>query len=97
MKTQSTDDKNNENFLSNLDFTQIEENDPSLCEGHKLLFDREVPFELRVGDESTGPQEVAYFESIRAKVLVVGEETCPSQVRIELSCENDLFFHFTHE
>jgi len=96
MKTQQADDKN-ENFLSNLDFTQIEENDPSLSEGHKLLFDREVPFELRVGDETTGPQEVAYFESIRAKVLIAGEEANPNQIRVELSCENDLFFHFTHE
>ena len=91
------EDKKDENILNNLDYTQIEENDPSLADGHRLVFDREVPFELRLGDETNGPQEVASFESIRAKILIMGDESNPNQVRIELSCENDLFFHFTHE
>lgn len=91
------DDKKEDNILSNLDYTQIEENDPSLSEGHKLVFDREVPFELRLGDDTNGPQEVASFESIRAKILLLGDDNNPMQIRIELSCENDLFFHFTHE
>ena len=90
------DDKKEENILSNLDYTHIEENDPSLADGHRLVFDREVPFELRLED-NTGPQEVASFESIRAKILVMGDDSNPTQVRIELSCENDLFFYFTHE
>ena len=34
------------------------------------MFDREVPFELRLEDNN-GPQEVASFESIRAKILVM--------------------------
>jgi len=74
----------------------MEENDPSLAEGHRLVFDREVPFELRL-DDNNGPHEVASFESIRAKVLVLGDDNNPMKVRVELSCENDLFFHFTHE
>ena len=90
------DDKKDDDILQNLDYTHIEENDPSLGDGHVLVFDREVPFELRLEDNS-GPQEVASFESIRAKILVMGEDSYPTQVRIELSCENDLFFHFTHE
>jgi hypothetical protein len=90
------DDKKDENMVYNLDYTQIEENDPSLTEGHRIVFDREVPFELRLEDNN-GPQEVASFESIRAKVLVLGDDNAPNQVRVELSCENDLFFHFTHE
>lgn len=93
----SIDDKKDENILNNLDYTQIEENDPSLADGHRLVFDREVPFELRLGDDNSGPQEVASFESIRAKILVLGDDSNPNQIRVELSCENDLFFHFTHE
>ena len=90
------DDKKDENMVYNIDYTQIEENDPSLSEGHRLVFDREVPFELRLEDNN-GPQEVASFESIRAKILVMGDDNNPNQIRVELSCENDLFFHFTHD
>lgn len=97
MKTSSAEDKRDDNHIGNLDYTQIEENDPSLTDGYRLLFDREVPFELRLGDDTSGPQEVASFESIRAKILLMGDDSNPNQIRIELSCENDLFFHFTHE
>ena len=83
-------------ILSNFDFTEIEEKDPSLNEGHKLLYDRGVPFELRLEDNN-GPQEVASSEELKCKVLLGGEEKNPSQIRIELSCENDLFFHFTSD
>jgi hypothetical protein len=83
-------------LLSNIDNISIEEIDPSLTEGHRLSFDREVPLELRL-DENEGIHEVASFEAIRVKMLILGEETNPSQIRIELSCENDLFFHFTSE
>jgi hypothetical protein len=90
--------KNNDGntVLGNFDFSAIEELDPSLSEGHRLAYDKEVPFELRLED-TNGPQEVASFEAIRAKILLIGEENNPQQVRLELSCENDLFFHFTNE
>lgn len=94
MNTYGKSDDNN--VLNNFDFSEIEEKDPSLSEGHRLLYDREVPFELRLED-SNGPQDVASFEAIRAKILLGGEESNPSQIRIELSCENDLFFHFTSD
>ncbi len=88
-------DENN-TVLGNFDFSQIEELDPSLSEGHRLAYDREVPFELRLEDIN-GPQEVASFEAIRAKILIMGDESNPTQIRLELSCENDLFFHFSTE
>jgi hypothetical protein len=100
MKSNTRDDdllKKEENtILGSFDFSAIEELDPSLAEGHRLVYDREVPFELRLED-TNGPQEVASFEAIRAKILIIGDDTNPTQVRIELSCENDLFFHFTNE
>ena len=83
-----TKDSDNNNILCNFDFSEIDSKDPSLSEGHKLIYNREVPFELRLEDND-GPQEVASFESIRCKVLTAGD--------VELSCENDLFFHFTSD
>ena len=98
MKSDVDDGKKDENntILGSFDFSAIEELDPSLAEGHRLAYDREVPFELRLED-TNGPQEVASFEAIRAKILIMGDDMAPSQIRIELSCENDLFFHFTNE
>lgn len=86
----------NKSFLDTFDFQQIEELDPSLAEGHHVAYDREVPFELRVQDAETGPQEVGTLEAIKCKILMLGDESNPQHVRIELTSENDLFFHYTH-
>ena len=86
----------NEDVIANFDFSEIEEKDPSLSEGHKMLYDREVPFELRLEDNN-GPQEVASFEALRCKILIKNEDSAQFQIRLELSCENDLFFHFTSD
>ena len=83
-------------IIASFDFRDIEEKDPSLSEGHKMLYDRDVPFELRLEDNN-GPQEVVSFEALRCKILCGGVENNPIQIRIELSCENDLFFHFTSD
>ena len=89
-------DSSKNDILCNFDFSEIDSKDPSLREGHKVVYNREAPFELRLEDND-GPQEVASFESIGCKVLIIGEENNYSQIRIELSCENDLFFHFTSD
>eukprot|EP00928_Gymnodinium_smaydae_P014715 TRINITY_DN15416_c0_g2_i1.p2 TRINITY_DN15416_c0_g2~~TRINITY_DN15416_c0_g2_i1.p2 ORF type:complete len:254 (-),score=56.62 TRINITY_DN15416_c0_g2_i1:37-798(-) len=88
--------QSNASFLDAFDFTAIEEMDPSLAEGHRVVYDREVPFELRVQDAETGPQEVGTLEAIRCKMLALGDESSPQHCRIELTSENDLFFHYTH-
>ena len=45
--------------------------DPSLSEGHQVLYDREAPFELRIQDPNSGPQEVGTLEAIRVKILTL--------------------------
>mmetsp|Transcript_124351 Transcript_124351/g.295116 ORF Transcript_124351/g.295116 Transcript_124351/m.295116 type:complete len:236 (+) Transcript_124351:61-768(+) len=85
----------NVSMLDAFDFSALEEMDPSLSEGHRVVYDREVPFELRVQDDA-GPQEVGTLEAIRCKILALGEELSPQDCRIELTSENDLFFHFQH-
>ena len=37
-----------QSVLNAFDFSAIEEMDPSLAEGHTVVFDREAPFELRI-------------------------------------------------
>ena len=36
------------------------------------------------------------LEAIKVKILIMGEEVNPLTLRIELTSENDLFFHFNH-
>merc|ERR1719345_108115 len=88
--------QSNVSFLDAFDFTAIEEMDPSLAEGHRVVYDRECPFELRVQDAETGPQEVGTLEAVRCKILALGDDPSPQHCRIELTSENDLFFHYTH-
>ena len=61
-----------------------------------VIFDREVPFELRVQQASEGPSRVGTLEAIKCKMLIQGDEHQPSAVRVELSSEADLFFHYSH-
>jgi hypothetical protein len=39
-------------------------------DGHRNVYDREIPFELRIHDDS-GPQEVGTLEAVRVKVLIL--------------------------
>ncbi|OMJ79380.1 hypothetical protein SteCoe_20627 [Stentor coeruleus] len=83
-----------DSILNSFDFSAIEEMDPSLGEGHHVSYDREVPFELRIQDTGSGPQEVGTLEAIKVKVLVLGEDSNPRHIKIELTSENDIFFHY---
>mmetsp|Transcript_27406 Transcript_27406/g.66083 ORF Transcript_27406/g.66083 Transcript_27406/m.66083 type:complete len:241 (+) Transcript_27406:35-757(+) len=96
-KSDARDDMNRStaSAFDQFDFSAIEDMDPSLSEGHRVVYDRECPFELRVQSEA-GPQEVGTLEAIQCKILVLGDESNPQHVRIELTSENDLFFHYTH-
>ncbi|KAL0481774.1 hypothetical protein AKO1_012437 [Acrasis kona] len=85
------------NLLSNLDFKTIDEMDPSLGEGHRIVFDKEIPVEMRTNDSNNNSvQDVGALEAVKVKVLVLGDDTQLYDCRVELSSEADLFFHFTH-
>jgi cold shock CspA family protein len=85
-----------DSVLNSFDFSAIEEMDPSLSEGHHVIYDREVPFELRIQDSGSGPQEVGTLEAVKIKLLVLGEDSNPRHIKMELTSENDLFFHYIH-
>lgn len=83
-----------------LAFRTIEELDPSIADGYRVVFDRECPFEVKSsGDDNdfnfgatgVGDGSVS-LEAIKVKVLVLGDES----IRLELSSEADLFFHYIH-
>jgi hypothetical protein len=54
-----------------------------------------VPFEVRNqnGDDMA---RQGTLELIKVKILVVGSEDSPSAIRMEMSSEVDLFFHYLH-
>lgn len=90
------EDRGEPNLLNSFDFSAIEEMDPSLSDGHRVIYDREVPFELRIQDSTTGPHEVGTLEAIKIKVLLLGDDSNPHHVKLEMSSENDMFFHYLH-
>jgi hypothetical protein len=57
---------------------------------------QECPFEMRLQETDEAPQEVGTLEAIRCKVAVQGDGSSPNAVKLELSSESDLFFHYTH-
>lgn len=73
------------------DLRLVDEMDPSLADGHTLIYDREVPVELRTADAKTSVHDVGSSENLRIKLLLREGE----HIRIELMSENDLFFHYT--
>lgn len=73
----------------------MHEQDPSIADGYRVIYDREVPFELRL-HEANAPQQVGTLEAVKAKVLVLGDEHSLQSIRVELSSEADLFFHYMH-
>eukprot|EP00923_Selenidium_pygospionis_P011862 GHVN01020275.1.p3 GENE.GHVN01020275.1~~GHVN01020275.1.p3 ORF type:complete len:222 (-),score=24.08 GHVN01020275.1:1247-1912(-) len=85
-----------DDFLSRFDFSGIDEMDPSIKDNHRIVYDRECPLELRMQHLQKGPQEIGSLEPVRAKILLLGDEGSPEHLRVELSCENDLFFRYDH-
>ena len=52
---------------------------------------------MRIQENDETPQEVGTLEAIRCRVCVQGDAASPTSVRLELSSEQDLFFHYTHQ
>jgi len=86
-----------QNLLTGIDFKAIEDMDPSLADGHRIIFDKEIPIELRTQDQHESESDVGTLEAIRVKILIMeGDSESQAHVRLEMSSESDLFFHYTH-
>jgi hypothetical protein len=79
--------------LNATDLAALEEMDPSLIDGFKVAYDKEVPLELRLQDNAD-QQDVGTLESIRTRVLIQGESNAPQVIKIEFTSEVDLFFNY---
>ena len=80
-------------FVEEPDFS---DSDPSARDGFRVVFDKQCPFEMRLQEHDQTPQEVGTLEAITCRVCVQGDTAAPTAVRLELSSEQDLFFHFQH-
>ena len=80
-----------------MDFSQLEDADPSCADGSRVFYEREVPFELRSVDGLEIPEEVGTLEAVRVKICVQGPDGAYTNVKIELCSESNLFFHYTHD
>ena len=54
-----------------METSAIEEMDPSIADGYRVIYDREAPFELRLQETGDSPQEVGTLEAIRVKILTL--------------------------
>ena len=82
---------------SSMGLHELEEVDLSLADGHRIFYEREVPFELRSAQGNEEPREVGAPEAIRVKILALGNEGAYTGLRVELTSESNLFFHYVHE
>jgi len=69
--------------------------DPSLAQGHRALYDRQVMIEVRRGNDPKVGSSGGELKRFNVKVLLLGEDDAPESIRIELSSEEDLFFHYS--
>ena len=76
---------------SNIQWTtqspSIHSSDPSLTDGYKIVFNHEVPFEVRSQNEDSDGPNQGVLEMIKVKILVRDSGNEIEGVRVELSSE----------
>lgn len=86
-----------EDAIPKPNLSNLESKDPSISNGFKIIYNKEVPLDLKL-ETSEGIKDIALFEPIRFKILsnAVSKEEIPTKIKIELSWEKDLLFHYTN-
>ena len=89
--------QNFEDAIPKPNLSAIESKDPSLEDGYKIIYNKEVPLDIKLETED-GTKDIASYELVRCKLLsnASSPNENPTQVKIELSRENDLLFHYTN-
>mmetsp|Transcript_26366 Transcript_26366/g.26613 ORF Transcript_26366/g.26613 Transcript_26366/m.26613 type:complete len:214 (-) Transcript_26366:133-774(-) len=70
--------------------------DPSLTDGFHVIYDREVPMEIRNHIQGETEIRPGSLEAIKVKILVLGPDDSPTSIRLEFTSEADLFFSYMH-
>lgn len=107
-------------FEQSLDFSAINDLDPSTLDGLKIIYDREVVLRIRkfiltclranlcfldqvpveIRQHSGQNRDLTprgTLESIKCRLLILGNGDGYSMLRLELSSEADLFFHYAFD
>ena len=86
-----------EDAIGQPDLSSIESKDPSLLDGYKIIYNKEVPLDIKL-NTNEGPKDIASFEKLYCKILsdAVNPEGTPTRVKFELSWESNLTFHYTN-
>ena len=86
-----------EDAIDKPNLSEVESKDPSLEDGYKILYNKEVPLDLKL-ETKEGLKEIGSFQQIRFKILskVDNNEEHTTKIKIELSWENDLLFHYSN-
>lgn len=75
----------------------LDDLDPTTAGGFRLTYAKEAPLEVRMQTTDAAPSEAGTLEAILCKVAVrEGDDGRVKQVKVELSSEADMFFHYTH-
>ncbi|KOB62348.1 hypothetical protein PFHG_04097 [Plasmodium falciparum HB3] len=72
------------NFLCQFDFSSLQELDPGLVDGYNLSYSKEVPFEIRMQEHESKPQEVGSLD------VICGDELNAQSIKIVLTSEHRL-------
>ncbi|KAM3146606.1 hypothetical protein pb186bvf_001136 [Paramecium bursaria] len=80
-----------------VDFAEIDFLDPALKEGHRVIYDRVLSVSIKFQDKYSDLQDIPQPENLLFRILLLGTDTNPQSVRIEISSDKDLFFIFQHE
>ena len=85
-----TDD---EIFFNTFDVPEMENKDPSLMDEYEKVYEKEVPFEIKT--EKSSDKNSSAFETLNCKILIKGDFNDPISIKVELTCDKDLFFFYT--
>ena len=96
LKIQKDEEIEYEDAITNPDFSNLDSQNPSFKEGYSLVFEKELPMDLKI-ENKKGKKDICSYEGIMFKVLKMQSysKSIPNHIKIEIFSENDLFFHFT--
>ena len=80
-------------LLTFIDTQEIDELDPSQEHYHNIPIELDLPVEVVLMED----KDSASNEVLHVRVLVKGDEQDPSAVKVELTSEDDIFFHYVCE
>ena len=83
--------------ISDPDLSIFNGRDPSLSNSFKIIYNKRVPMEIKLKAKNK-EKDLSSFEPIICKLLIDNdnENNITNHIKIELSCENDIYFHFTN-